>query len=395
MKKALVFHHCGYLGGGLLSCFDLIDMLSKDYDVYLAIANPTEGIAQLLNSLDIKEQYNLTGFPTLTYHNAEHNTLKTILKYFASLKYIDDWVSVAKRVQPDIVILNSSALVPLIKPLKSAGFKTMCIVRETMYSDKGLLINRLIRKKLSGADAVAYLTGYDLEQWSVKGVRQFVLPDVVNERFFKITEEATPESKEFTILYMGGLSLAKGIETLVDAYELMSANVKTRLVILGWGSFVTAKKGLVGKLFYSGDTKRVVAVQNKIQAFSQENKVIELPGVVNDTAPYYKKADVVVFPVLEVHQPRPAYEAGFYKKPVILPDCPNFKENIDDGYNGLYYEPRNPQALAEKLQLLSEHRAFAVELGENNFVCTREKHSLCAVAQILKQELEAVIEEVK
>ncbi len=393
MKKTLIFHHCGTLGGGLLSCLDLIDMLSADYEVHLAITTPSDEVAKMLEELNIKEQHHLSGFPTLTYHNADHSTVKTLLKYFLSLKYIDQWVEVAKKVQPDVVILNSSALSPLIEPLKKAGFKTICIVRETMYPGNSLPVNRLLRKKLAKASAVGYLTGYDLEQWAVNGGRQFVLPDVVNERFFKTEAEAEKNEDEFTILYMGGLSLAKGIETLVDAYALMPAKTKTRLVILGWDSFVTAKKGLLSKLFYSRDAKRVEAVIQKFSSLSQENKALERPGIVSDTAPYYIRADVVVFPVLQIHQPRPAYEAGFYKKPIILPNCPNFKENVEDGFNGLYYEPSNAGSLAEKLQLLSENRALAAELGENNSSCTNERHSLSAVAKILIQEIEAIIEE--
>lgn len=392
MKKVLVFHHCGRLGGGLLSCFDLIDMLSDEYEVYLAITNPDEQVLKIMNNLKIKEQFSMSAFPSLTYHNADHNSLKTMMKYFLSKKHTQDWIAVAEKVQPDVVILNSSAIIPLAEPLEKAGFKTVCFVRETMYPGKNLPVNRLLRNMLSKASAVAYLTEFDMTQWSVIGGRQFVAPDVVNERFYRTDNKPLKKSEEFTILYMGGMVLEKGIELLVEAYELLSATEKTKLVILGGDVYESKKSGLINKILYSDILKRFENIKSRIKNLNQPNKKIECIGIVSDTVPYYLNSDVVVFPVLEIHQPRPAYEAGYFKKPIILPDCPNFKENVKDGYNGLYYEQRNAQALADKLSILISNRCLTAEMGENNNKNTQEKHSTGVVAQTIKRELQVIIE---
>ncbi len=391
-KKILIFHHCGTLGGGSLSCFDLIDMLSKEYNIHLAIVNPTESVNCIIDDLDVSEKIVLNNYPSLTFHNANHSSFKSVLKYLASKQYASDWIKVAQRIMPDLIILNSSVLAPVVDLFKKNGFKTLCIVRETLYKKPELLVNRILRNQLSKASAVAFLTEYDLKTWAVNNSSNFVLPDVVNDRFYNYGVDKVHKNDDvFTFLYMGGIVLEKGIEILLDAYYCMPSDIKSRLVILGADPYKNTNSSFVWKLLHKKEISRISVVNSKLRSFKQQNKEIELVGVVTDTSDYYLNSDVVIFPVSEIHQPRPAYEAGFFKKPIILPDCPNFKENITDGVNGAYYKADDAGSLADKMYLFAKGEYSVSLIGEKNNLITKEKHSLENVMPIILHKVKEII----
>lgn len=390
-KKVLIFHHCGFLGGGALSCFDVIDMLSEKYDVCLGIVSPSREVEEIVNKLNVKEVYKISSYPSITYHNANHDFFKSLLKKGLTDKHKNIFVDIAKESYPDLVIINSSVLSPVVEPLKKQGYKVMCIVRETMYGKKTFAINKMIRKRLSQCDSVGFLTDYDLKSWSVNSKSDFVLPDVVNKRFYQ--EDSVPKSEKrvFNILYLGGIALEKGIETLVEAYSLLPQDIESKLVVLG--SDVRASySNPLKRLLQKNKADRIESVRRKIKDFSQNNKEIDFVGIVSETSKYYETCDVVVFPVLQVHQPRPAYEAGFFKKPVILPDYENFKENVIDNVNGAYYQPENAQSLADVMYKLALEPQRVKALGEKNAEFTEKKHSIDVVGELLIDQVEKIIQ---
>jgi len=99
-------------------------------------------------------------------------------------------------------------------------------------------------------------------------------------------------------------------------------------------------------------------------------------GKVSNVGYYLKKCDLVVFPVVKIHQGRPIFEAGAFSKPVIVPDFENLKEFVTPDFNGIIYEKRNSNDLARVIDEVIENKHNLARYGINNNLKYHNKHSL-------------------
>jgi glycosyltransferase involved in cell wall biosynthesis len=153
------------------------------------------------------------------------------------------------------------------------------------------------------------------------------------------------------ILYAGGISPHKSIETLVDAYGLMrrSRAVLPRLI-------------LVGELDDDPYLSAGHALKTQISALRLEEQVV-LPGFVPDEtlACLYSGAIAVAIPSLAEGFGLPAVEAAACGAPTVLSDIPAHRETLGDA--ALYFAPQDAPALARVLETLVEDPALRDSLG--------------------------------
>jgi len=105
------------------------------------------------------------------------------------------------------------------------------------------------------------------------------------------------------------------------------------------------------------------------------DRVIELPGKVEDVQPYYAAADTFVLPsVAEASGSVSIIEALRAGLAVIASDCDGIPEDLEDGADALLVAPGDPAALAAALTALltdpSRRATFARharEVYEQNF----------------------------
>jgi glycosyltransferase involved in cell wall biosynthesis len=146
------------------------------------------------------------------------------------------------------------------------------------------------------------------------------------------------------LLYAGGISPHKDIETLIDAF----ANVRQGRLVL------------VGDLESETYVSAAASVRERIAAHGVGDDVL-LPGYVDDEilAGLYSGAAAVVIPSLGEGFGLPAVEAARCGAPLVLSDLPAHRETMDGA--ALYFPPGNADALASRLrEVLSEPR----DLGE-------------------------------
>ena len=77
----------------------------------------------------------------------------------------------------------------------------------------------------------------------------------------------------------------------------------------------------------------------------------------------FAACDILIFPMKEPHQARPAFEIGVQQKPVIITDFPNIHELVKDGVNGLTFDPDNAEALAQAILILKSDKELLKRLG--------------------------------
>ncbi len=105
------------------------------------------------------------------------------------------------------------------------------------------------------------------------------------------------------------------------------------------------------------------------------NKVIFL-GHRDDIPNILKSLDIFVFPSIVEGLGTALIEAMAMRKAVIVSDIPTFRNFIDDGINGLFFTPKDPTSLAEKIISLYTDKDLMAKLGENARKTVLKKFSL-------------------
>ena len=179
----------------------------------------------------------------------------------------------------------------------------------------------------------------------------------------------------------------KGAETIVKAMKIIKEKGyggKVCLLLLGESG--TESVSLAYKIKYFSK----VRYQKKINDYIEKNAlndVIIKCGYQRNIYEWLSASDIVVFPVDSVHQARPIYEAGAVKRSIILPNFPNYEDNLIDGYNGVTFEKGNAESLSNKIIEMYNNKTFLQQLGKHNYQMTKMNHSRDKISEILKKAL--------
>jgi len=374
--KILIIQNYGGLGGGSRSGFDVAKMFkNRGDDVSMLTDNPTTHFIDIANNNGIKLITKHPQLITYNFHSASGLAFKTPLKYFLCNKYYNLWVRFFEQTSYDLVVLNSSVLCPFSKLLSKLGIKNIIFVRETFR--KNFFINKKQRFFLSASDAVIYLSEYDKSIWKAN-TKEYVIPDIVDpDAFCRLSQKA---NSAVDLLYLGGLNYYKGALDLLEAVKMLVARkigTSFSLNILGetYNNYETFS--LPRKLLHY---KHVIYRQHCLKIIDEINQIkqntVHLVGLTIEVSKYYANCDAVIFPVKKVHQPRPAYEAGYFGKMIIVPDYDNFVDNIFNRWNGLYYKKNSIISLTDTLNEVISDEILRNVCGENNRRFVEEKHSL-------------------
>lgn len=164
----------------------------------------------------------------------------------------------------------------------------------------------------------------------------------------QVREELGIGRRRDIVLYAGGISPHKNIETLLEAFTVVLARRKKPPVLV-----------LVGDLEGETYVSAAAGVRSRIEDLGIGLHVL-LPGFVSDEAlaRLYTAAAVVALPSLAEGFGLPAVEAAACGAPVVLSDLPAHRESLGPG--ALYFPPRDVEVLAAHLEhLLEDPRARA------------------------------------
>jgi len=137
----------------------------------------------------------------------------------------------------------------------------------------------------------------------------------------------------FVLLFAGRMVLEKGIETLIESFNLLTNSLENFFLVM------------VGT---SESSKNLKPFRSK------SDKIILLPAK-DDLRDFYEAADVVILPSLKEGLGYTMLEAGLYKVPFIGSRSGGITEVIEDGINGYLFEAGNASDLAEKIKFIAEH----------------------------------------
>ena len=147
-------------------------------------------------------------------------------------------------------------------------------------------------------------------------------------------------------LFVGRLTTDKGIAELVEAFlQLENRIPNLRLLLVG--------------SFEDGDP-----LPEDIRKRLETHDRVILAGPVNDTAPYYATADVLVLPSHREGLPTVVLEAHAAGKPVIGAAATGIVDLLVDGETGLLFPVGDVSSLANAIARLIEDKALARKLAD-------------------------------
>lgn len=138
------------------------------------------------------------------------------------------------------------------------------------------------------------------------------------------------------LLYVGGISPHKNLNTLIDAFDLIAKSSDIKLVLVG---------DYKDDPFFSA----YPSLKKQTDDLGLSNKIIFTGFIPDEDLAYlYNAATLLVFPSLEEGFGLPAMEAMACGTPVAASNCGSLPEVL--GPAGRFFDPRNAQDIAEVIK---------------------------------------------
>jgi len=151
--------------------------------------------------------------------------------------------------------------------------------------------------------------------------------------------------------FIGNLLPAKGVHILIQSFNnIRNQNVELKI----YGQAVSYKSILTNYLGY-------------IRKIARNKNIRFMGGFDNkDVAKVFAEIDILVVPsIWYENSPLIIQEAFAAQTPVIASRIGGIPELIDDGINGVLFEPNNPEDLYEKINLIIENPSLIEKIRQN------------------------------
>jgi len=168
-------------------------------------------------------------------------------------------------------------------------------------------------------------------------------PNLKMEEVSELKKELGLNSENKIILFMGRINFEKGYDTLLKSFRIVKNQCKNVILLF------------CGDVEDKNFNKMILPHDNSIKVIQPKFKKNLFYGI----------AGLVVLPSRVDSFPFVMIEAGKFKKAFIGGNTGGIAEFIEDGKNGLLFQPGNDIQLAEKIIYLLKNESAARTLGEN------------------------------
>lgn len=359
MKKILIIHHGGGVGGGLIALLGLIQELKRTHLVTVLCIFDSVALDYLrrdgtevflADSAFYKKNYDL-----FVHSDASFFSFLGAIRRFRSLVFYGinaifyapaELRTIASDF--DIVYLNSVFITDWAPAARNLGKQVVVHAREPLskgvFGIRRALIRMMTRKYASLAIAI-----------SEDNKRRLGLPEMtvkVYDPVYVVAESpkiiaVQADLKYFT--YVGGSQRIKGFEQLVDCLPYLAPNV--RIFFLGYDHEL---HGLSGWKFavrkaLSVYNRRLPELKQKLHA---SDHIVDI-GLTSDVFSYYRQSLALISPFAAPHASLPIMECLALGKPVIASDVSGTEELVTPE-NGILFRNGDARALAQAINTMAE-----------------------------------------
>jgi D-inositol-3-phosphate glycosyltransferase len=335
----------------------------RPYALGLASALVSQGIfVDFIGSdaLDAPELHNtpLINFLNLRGDQSEHVSLSKkiarLLKYYSRLL----WYSVVSRPRVFHILWNNkfevfdrSVLMLYYRFLGKKIVFTAHNVNAAKRDGKDSFLNRVSLKfQYWSSDHIFVHTEKMkrelLTDFRVRESKVSVIPFGINNTIptseltnLEAKKRLGVQANEKAALFFGQIAPYKGLEYLISAMaELAQRNAAPRLIIAG-----KVKRGL--EQYWE-------KIRHEITRTGIGERIIERIAFIpdNQVELYFKAADVVIIPYVDIFQSGVPFLAYSFGLPVIATDAGSLKEDVIEGKTGFICERRNPVDVAKAIE---------------------------------------------
>jgi glycosyltransferase involved in cell wall biosynthesis len=180
-----------------------------------------------------------------------------------------------------------------------------------------------------------------------------------NEELLSLKQELKIKDNEFVFIYVGRLVTDKGINELVEAFEIFTQNHHAKLILVGWRE------------------NELDPLLPKTEVTLNHNKNIIEVGYQPDVRPYFAIADALVFPSYREGFPNVVLQAGAMQVPSIVTDINGCNEIITHGENGLIIPKKDVQAIVNGMEHMIQKPDFhkIMKLKSRQIIVNNYKHT--------------------
>lgn len=168
-----------------------------------------------------------------------------------------------------------------------------------------------------------------------------VAPIGVPEDLLRVV--GSPPERDLRILYLGSLSTEKNPVRAIETLDEMRERTPARLRFVGSGPLEPELIRLANERSLDGH--------------------VEFMGSVEDVAPHFAWADVLILPSTTEGLPGAILEAAAAGVPSVAHDVGGTREALIDGKTGILVDPTDPHELASQLEGLAADRGRLARLG--------------------------------
>ena len=323
-----------------------------DYTIQLANALSKKETVLLIISRDYEKRYSYLIDKKVNIYSFNAPRLYSPLYLFTIFEIIKQ----INNFRPDIVHLQGghpwfSLILPLVKypvvstfhdaqPHPGLGYSRRFLTKFMMYFTQryskhiivhGKRIKSIMKKRFNLSDDV--ITTIPMGEISVAP--------------FKRRGRKDPTNDESVVLFFGGIQKYKGLEHLIKAEPLITEQVpNAKIIIAGKGDFRKYEKMIAHKDKF--------LIYNYYISDEEAGKL-------------FQQCSLVVLPYIEASQSAVIYPAYGFKKPVVVTDVGSLPEIVDDGITGFIVPPKNPEALADAIDMLLKDEKLRKQMGENAY----------------------------
>lgn len=193
---------------------------------------------------------------------------------------------------------------------------------------------------------------------------RFIKGSGVNLNQFCYTPE--PADGKIKVMLTARMIVEKGIFLLTEAAERLREQYEDRAEFL-----------LVGGL----DDHPGAITREQLDKVC-DGKYIKWLGYRTDIVDLLKECHIMAFPSYYMEGlPKSLIEADAIGRPIITSNSVGCKETVIDGYNGFLIQPKDVDALTEKLDLLLSDKELRVKMGKNSRKYAEEYFSIGVVKE--------------
>ena len=306
---------------------------------------------------DVKTEYYKSGNleEIIIYYYISPVRIKLFEKYLSARKY----KQLYKETLEKILSENRSVSLAHLHVGMKAGFAALWLKRkknipfvvtehwggflneaDEKYGDLFIVTKRIWRKVFREASAISTVSGYLLNAISkiVPASKLTVIPNVVNTEIFYPSPEK--RSKPAKFIHVSNLASLKNPKLILTAFKkLRQQRPDAELEIFG---------SLDNEVIAFAES---LGLKDAVRFHNEVPQSI-LAGNMREATALILYSDYETFGCVVI-------EANACGIPVIVSDIPTFHETVEEGINGFFAEPRNADALAERmLEIIKMRSAF-------------------------------------